>query len=56
MDCTLSEPKVSEVNVNSAVQNDHDYTSDINEAINSPLGKQFLAFALTSYRWFVRNV
>ena len=46
MDCTLSEPKVSEVNVNSAVQNDHDYTSDINEAINSPLGKQFLVSPL----------
>jgi len=35
---SLSEPAVSEVNVNPlAVQNDQDHTSDIREAINTPL-------------------
>jgi hypothetical protein len=42
MHCSLSEPGVSEVNVGSAVQIDHGYTSDINETINYPVGKQFL--------------
>jgi hypothetical protein len=38
----LSEREASEVNINPAVRNDGDYTSDINEAINSPLSKRFL--------------
>ena len=42
MPCSPSEPGFSEMSINPAVQNDHDYTVDINEAINSPLGKQLL--------------
>ena len=42
MRCSLSEPEVSKVKINPTVRNDHDHTSDINEAINSPLSKQFL--------------
>jgi len=38
MRCSLSEPGSLEMNINSTFQNEHDCTSDINEAINSPLG------------------
>lgn len=38
---SCSSPENSEVILYPAVQNDNDYMSDLNEAINAPLGKQF---------------
>ena len=45
MRCSLSEVQLSDLHVNPAVRNDRGYASDINEAINAPLGRQSL-FAL----------
>ena len=45
MHYSLSEVQLSDLHVNPAVRNDRGYASDINEAINAPLGKQSL-FAL----------
>ncbi|KAN0091520.1 hypothetical protein V8E55_005086 [Tylopilus felleus] len=38
MRCSLSEVQLSDLHVNPAVRNDRGYASDINEAINAPLG------------------
>ena len=45
MRCSLSEVQLSDLHVNPAARNDCSYASDINEAINAPLGTQSL-FAL----------
>ncbi|KAN0091528.1 hypothetical protein V8E55_005094 [Tylopilus felleus] len=38
MRCSLSEVQLSDLHVNPAARNDRGYASDINEAINAPLG------------------
>lgn len=47
MRCSI--PDFSELVVYPAARNHNDYTSELNEALNTPLGKRFLFFLFSSH-------
>lgn len=53
---SASEVSESNVGVDPIVQNDRDYSSDLNEAINTPLGKPSSFSSFRHADGFVRNV